>query len=622
MHRPSRPRESGRPLMGALAGILLSTACAPRELPAPTLLMPDSLTALVSSHLAAPQLMAHAAAIVEHERASGSEGETAATDYVITTLQEAGIEVDVLEYQGYTSTPDSARLEVVGGAFHPAAITLSFSAGAESLQAPLVDVGSLADLPALEPGTGERLVIASGARARLAPALATLNGKIALVTGQPRGVPTLVLEALGAAGVVFVNPEERLNDLIVTTTWGNPSLLNSHRLPRIPVLEVSRSAGDTLRTLLAASPGLPIQMSTWVRTRWVPLRIPVARIRPESDPDAPYVLFGGHLDAWYHGGTDEGASNAAMLALALDFQERRADLRRGLVVAWWPGHSTGRYSGSTWFADERFNDLRREALAYVNVDGIGQMGATRLGAVTTASLAPLAVTTLEQVGGQVVEPSRPGRNSDQSFNGVGLPLLQINHSRPDSDGGYWWWHTPDDTFDKIDAEVLLADTRLYAAALSELLNAPIYPVDLVAQTDEIRRVLELRAREADHRFSLDEPAARLEALREKVGALSERLTVAAPDSEIDLALVRILRPLHRVLYVPLADHHPDPGLGEGLLPGLSAVQLLASEPETTNRYRFAQTSLLRERNRLIEALDQATDEVDRLLATLPRETTP
>ena len=53
---------------------------------------------------------------------------------------------------------------------------------------------------------------------------------------------------------------------------------------------------------------------------------------------------------------------------------------------------------------------------------------------------------IEEVGDSVrITP--PGRNSDQSFNGVGLPLLQINHSRTSEDGGYWWWHTPDDTRD-------------------------------------------------------------------------------------------------------------------------------------------------------------------------------
>ncbi|NIP83558.1 MAG: hypothetical protein GWM90_31765, partial [Gemmatimonadetes bacterium] len=64
------------------------------------------------------------------------------------------------------------------------------------------------------------------------------------------------------------------------------------------------------------------------------------------------------------------------------------------------------------------------------------------------------------LGEEDLRGSTPGRNSDQSFNGVGLPLLQFNHSRPGELGGYWWWHTPDDTYDKIDFDILRADAGL------------------------------------------------------------------------------------------------------------------------------------------------------------------
>ncbi|MFB6240194.1 MAG: hypothetical protein ABEJ46_01270, partial [Gemmatimonadota bacterium] len=70
-----------------------------------------------------------------------------------------------------------------------------------------------------------------------------------------------------------------------------------------------------------------------------------------------------------------------------------------------------------------------------------------------------------------------------SFNGIGLPLLQIYHRRPDSLGGYWWWHTREDTRDKIDAEVLDTDAGAYAGALSRLLVEPRLPVDPVDQVE-------------------------------------------------------------------------------------------------------------------------------------------
>ena len=149
--------------------------------------------------------------------------------------------------------------------------------------------------------------------------------------GQPGGSSLKVLEKLGAAGVVYAHPEERMTDLIVTTTWGQPSLLNYQRLNRLPVAHVSRSGADALRGLLARGP-VRARLTTEARTGWKTLRLAVARI-DAPDPDAPLVVFGGHIDAWYHGGTDEGASNAAMLELARAFYRHRSELRRSLVVA-------------------------------------------------------------------------------------------------------------------------------------------------------------------------------------------------------------------------------------------------------------------------------------------------
>ena len=35
--------------------------------------------------------------------------------------------------------------------------------------------------------------------------------------------------------------------------------------------------------------------------------------------------------------------------------------RRGLRVVFWSGHSQGRYSGSTWYADTHWEELERRA---------------------------------------------------------------------------------------------------------------------------------------------------------------------------------------------------------------------------------------------------------------------
>jgi hypothetical protein len=85
---------------------------------------------------------------------------------------------------------------------------------------------------------------------------------------------------------------------------------------------------------------------------------------------------------------------------------------------------------------------------------------------------------------------------------------------------------------------------------------------------------------------------------------------------LDLALVAVLRPLHRVLYTGLGPYHPDPAVSVGALPGLNAVRMLSSDEPDTDRYRFALTTLQREGARILEALDQARAEAETLLKVL------
>ena len=553
--------------------------------------------------------------IVQYDRLSGSPGEIAAVDYLVRTLVAEGIQVKVDTFLAYISDPVSATVEVPGTDFAPEAITVSGSGDVQNLRAPLVDMGGLGDLPPFLTETGERLILdASGPQgSEESPPFPDVQGRIALVTGQPRPDPVIQLSQMGAVGVVFVNPAERLNDLTTTSVWGTPSLRDFHRIPTLPVAQVKRSDGARLRSMMAAGT-VQLRMSTETRTGWKPLHLAVATI-PGPTPEAPYVLAGGHLDSWYYGGTDNAGANVAMLELARAFSRHQDRLLRGLVVAWWPGHSNGRYAGSTWYVDQEFDELRRRALAYVNFEGLGQIEAKRFGAATTASLSTLAETVVLDEVGMMMGSGYPGRNSDQSFNGVGLPLLQLNHSRLSEDGGYWWWHTPDDTRDKVDAQVLKTDADLYAAALTRLLAEPALPVLPSATVERLGGLLRNRQERAGDHFDLSEALARQYELFRAMEWV-ETFLASKSGPELDLALVAMLRPLHRVLYTNLGPYHPDPAVTVGALPGLDAVDMLTSNDPGTDRYRFALTTLERERARILEALDEASAAADELMGML------
>jgi hypothetical protein len=629
---PPRMRRSLILIPVLLVAVLPAASRPVRDIPSPA-----SVAAAVRAMITSARLEQHARRIVEHDRLSGSAGENAAIDYTVATLKSDGIEVELDTIRAYASDPISATVELLGPdggvGLAPKSITVAFSRSVSRLEAPLVDIGDAAVLPTIDPATGERLAFAATGASivreveptpgtnRVAPSPSPsramgreqlesrLRGAIALVTGTPGPEDVWRLQQLGAVGAVFVNPAERLNDLIATTVWGTPSLRDAHRIPAIPVAEVKRSDGAAIRARLAAGSGSQhVRMSTETHQGWKTLRLAVARIPAGLDksPDAPYVLFGGHIDAWYHGGTDEGASNSAMIELARAFHAQRAQLRRGLVVAWWPGHSNGRYAGSTWFADHRLAELRDRAIAYVNVDGIGQIGAKNPTATATASLGGLASRVArDRQGVPRLRVTRPGRDSDQSFNGIGMPLLQLNDNRTAEDGGYWWWHTPDDTFDKIDFAVLKRDADMYADALADLTAAPVPAIDAVAEVEALGTMLAQRQAVSNGRLDLGVALERQARLLSLVRRIQPRLT-AQPSTAVDpaLTLVRILRPLHRVIYTLGGEYHPDPAVAFGPLPGLAGARSLAGSLSEDDR-GFTETSLLRERNRIVDALDEA-----------------
>ena len=598
---------------------------------------PQSVAATVRALVTRARLEQHSRRIVEHERLSGSVGENAAIDYIVATLRADGVPVEIDTIRAYASDPISATVELLrpDGSVDltPKSITVAFSRSIAGLEAPLVDVGDARNLPELDAATGAQLGFAPAgsvpvrdveptpgtnrgeARPVVAPTFTRqqleqrLRGAIALVTGTPGPDDAWKLQQLGAAGAVFVNPGERLNDLIATTVWGTPSARDAHRIPKLPVAEVKRSDGDAIRARLADGATRRVRMSAQTKQGWKTLRLVVARVAPGMDAstNAPYVLFGGHIDAWYHGATDEGASNATMLELARAFHAQRAQLRRGLVVAWWPGHSNGRYAGSTWFADHHFAELRDRAIAYVNVDGIGQMGAKTFTAATTVSLSALATDVVRtRTGVSDMRVSRPGRDSDQSFNGISLPLFQLNENRSAEDGGYWWWHTPDDTFDKIDFTVLKRDTDLYIDAIAALTAAPVPPIDAIAEVAALGTMLTERQAMSGGRLDLSVAIAHQARLLSLLREIQPRLTTKHSGGDAGLTLVRILRPVHRVIYTLAGEYHPDPAVGFGPLPGLSGARSLAG-PLSADDRGFTETSLVRETNRIVDALDQAIE---------------
>ena len=143
------------------------------------------------------------------------------------------------------------------------------------------------------------------------------------------------------------------------------------------------------------------------------------------------------------------------------------DLRRSVKLAWWPGHSTGRYAGSTWFADAFAQDLDRNCLAQINCDSPGCRWATSYHDTRSFSeCAELASGAIRDVVPDAeIATLRPPQAGDYSFNNIGLSsFFMLSSTMPDAlrqekhyydvsgCGGNIAWHTENDTLEIADRD--------------------------------------------------------------------------------------------------------------------------------------------------------------------------
>ena len=549
------------------------------------------------------RLTDHVDQLAKLTRHSGSEGERAGTDYVVEQLREYGVDVDYNEYETYISNPEDAAVTVTAPTEWTVpddeVITVAFGGATP----PAGVHGEVVYIPDITDEALEAL---------------DLSGKIALTPGLPTPGPVEKLAEADAKAAIFESPTEgHCHEMIVTPVWGTPGIDDESRIHSLPVVEVSQSAGERLRAQIERGP-VRAAVKTSVTTDRFDLPCPVGKI--EGSESDRYCVIGNHVDSWYEGVTDNATAVAITLELARVFAERDERPRRGLLFGFWTAHSFGRYAGSTWFVDNNFSDLRENGLAYIHLDLNGLTGAERLwyqhmGAVEDEHLDTLAaVPDLKFLegpdGSSVLGDDRPGRNSDQSFWGAGLiSLLSGARLAPETSvggpvGGGWWWHTPEDTRDKVDPDVLVEEAKLYAALAARICESPILPFDHAESAAAIVEVIDDLEFEHPILSDLRERAADVERTIAEANriadARAEDPVVASAAEELQVELGNCLVP---ALYKARPNHQHDRALPQGRLPGIAAV----GDPDKRSGRAglFAETSLRRETNRVEDLLRES-----------------
>lgn len=541
-----------------------------------------------------------------------------AADEILGRLREAGVPATVHTPELFLSIPGGAGVRL--GAVDFPAKPMAMSRPTAGLSAPLVYLPNRQD-PDIEEFFS---------RPESSALDATVRGRIVVTEGY--GMPGKVAhyEALGAVGLIAVNPGKNAHWGICTTIWGTPDLYDLPRKPTIPVVAVNNETG---RTLIAAAGRAEVAtIRAELEEGWYRSPIPVVKIPGAEEPEA-FVLLHGHYDSWDVGVGDNAVGDATLLEIARILWHRRADLRRSVWIAWWPGHSTGRYAGSTWFADHYAQELHHSCIAQVNCDSPGCRWATEyLDISWMPETADFCRDVIRTITGKEAVGERPYQAGDYSFNNIGLSsyymLLSTMPPALRADKGYYAvggcganiaWHTEDDTLEIADRRILDTDIRIYLASVMATANATIAPFDFSRTTADFRATLARYQAAAADAFSFAPATAALDRLDAGLALLEARARTLgsrpAADPEVQ-AVNRLLRRLARLL-VPVnfttrpAFFH-DHAEQIPPLPDLApALELAGADP---GHRGFVLTHLVRGQNRLVATLDQALRELEAALA--------
>ncbi|WP_342362769.1 M28 family peptidase [Terrarubrum flagellatum] len=450
-----------------------------------------------------------------------------------------------------------------------------------------------------------------------------IRGKIVISEGFAFPGKMKEFEDKGAIGCIAVNPGADAHWGICTSIWGTPDLDDLPRKPKIPVAAVNSPDGREL--IKIAEAGGKVTIVTKLEEGWFEQKVPVVEIKGATEPDK-FVLLHGHYDSWDVGVGDNATGDATLLELARVFWKNRDQLKRSVRIAWWPGHSTGRYAGSTWFADEFAIDLDENCVAQVNCDSPGCRWATEFKDVSWMSETEKYVQgVIRQVAGLESHGERPHRAGDYSFNNIGLSsFFMLSSTMPDKlreEKGYYAvggcggniaWHTEHDLIEIADRDILLRDMKVYAASVLGVANAEVLPFDWRATVKEFSDTLKKYEAAAGKDIDFAPATKALSALSSKLEALysgvSGKKVKAAAANEAITALSRVLVPIN---FTREARFRHDAATPVSPLPTLAgALDYAATAPEMKG---FARTQLVRGRNRFVAAMNQASAIVDRAL---------
>ena len=333
----------------------------------------------------------------------------------------------------------------------------------------------------------------------LTPGWASVDGARRITSAEARSVPTVIAVPLSWRDAQPML--QALHGPVAPAAWQGALPMTYRVGPGPATVRVNVAMDDSIRSI-------------WVVE---------GRIRGSEEPDK-YLVLGNHRDAWVFGGVDPSSGSATQLELAraLGALARNGMRpRRSIVFASWDAEEW-HLTGSTEWGEQFEDDLRRNAIAYLNVDG--STSGSEFSAGTVASLNRFIVETVRDVkdpatGGSVLSAwgtalradrermigggasstagnDRPidypgnalGSGSDYTvfLNFLGVPIVEMSF-----DGPYGVYHSMYDDYHWMTKfgdpgfRDMTAMAEVWGRMALRMANADVYPFDFTLYADRV-----------------------------------------------------------------------------------------------------------------------------------------
>lgn len=298
-------------------------------------------------------------------------------------------------------------------------------------------------------------------------------------------------------------------------------------------------------------------------------------------------------------------------------------------IIYWNGHEIAEAAGSTWFQDYFYEDIRNNCIGYINIDSTGMRGAEKYGTDASRELSDYAYEMIRDVLDEDVDVAYLAKTGDQSFFGVGVPSIagRISYSpevvkqQNGATLGYWN-HTCEDSIDKMDVDNLEKDNRVDLGVIYGLANATVLPYDFSKTCEDMKQKVEYLRKESGNIVDMECISANIDRLGKAVAALNEMKLKASELSEVRIrafndTLLRLSRAITNAFYTN-AEKYDQDSYGRTILskplPLLFPTIKLSRLDKDTLEYRLLYTQMLRNRNRVADAVLTACEYAELFLA--------